>query len=286
MSAGSNRALYTAGATNHGRALYSPDTFRAIYAAPAIVSPSFRDKFYGSASYSTWDETTYRASISDAIAAAAADTSLDTDNNSLYRGGTMTRAYMHHGYGFVVGGLCNIRRDRFILPAGVSMANIKRVILTANIGGGQASHVFSGNYDKWGYRIYTDTCVFNDFGASLNIVLSQSATEFASGSAVRAATPDSSFAISDINDAHAAASRAITWYGDPAYGMYLLPPRMSMEREALIDKINGFTDNTYFYMWSWFSGETLDYLFDHLGANDSFICGLRFYDPTLWCMEN
>lgn len=279
MSAGSNRALYTGGATNHGRALYSPDTFRAIYAAPAIISPSQNVKFFGSASYSTWDETTYRTSISDAIAAAAADTSLDADSESGWNQyGTMTQAQMHHGYGFIVEGRCGIRRDRFILPAGVSMANIKRVILTANIGGGQAAHVHVGG-------VGVDTCIFNDFGASLNIVLSQSATEFASGAAVRAATPDSSFAISDINDAHTAASRSITAYMDPSYHAYIYPPRMSMEREALIDKINGFTDNTYFYMWSWFSGETLDYLFDHV-ETDSFICGLRFYTPTLWCMEN
>jgi hypothetical protein len=286
VSAGSNRALYTAGATNHGRALYSPDTFRAIYAAPAIISPSQMVRFFGSASYSEWDETTYRASIADAISAAAADTSLETDSESgLYQYGAMTQAQMHHGYGFVAEGRCNIRRDRFILPAGVSMANIKRVILTANIGGGQFTSVPTDTYDQWGYRIYDRTCIFEDFGASLNIVLSQSATEFASGANVRAATPDSSFAISDINDAHVAASRAITWYGDPAYHLYLYPPRMSMEREALIDKINGFTDNTYFYMWSWFSGETLNYPFNHVDLG-SFICALRFYTPTLWCMEN
>jgi hypothetical protein len=275
MSEGSNRALYTSEVTNHGRGLYSPASNRMLYALPALMSQDNPSRFYGETLYSTWDETTYRAAIADAIAAAESDESIETDNTSgLYHHGAITQARVSQGPGVYVEGRCGIRRDRF-LPSGISMAGINRAIISANMGGGQLTSRYT---DVW-----THTVGFNDFGATLNILFTQSASAFESGEDVRDATPDATFLVSDINDDHVAASREITWGGVSGYGNYLYPPIMSIEDAGIVEKLQGFTDDTYFYMWSWFSGETLDYLFGPV-STDSFLCGLRFYTPTLRCL--
>jgi hypothetical protein len=276
MSEGSNRALYTAEATNHGRGLYSPTSNRMLYALPALMSQSNPNRFFGSAEYATWDEATFRDSIEDALAAVDADTSFEADTEGLwyYNHGALMQAQMTHGYGFWARGESGIRRDRF-LPSGISMAGINRAIISANMGGGQAERHYSGGY--------IETVAYNDFDATLNIAFTQSATAFADGSEVRASTPDATFLVSDINAAHVAASRSLWTYHDPAYGYSMIPPIMSIENAGLVTKLNSLTDDTYFYMWSWFSDETLDYLFNHEDYA-SFLCCLKFYAPTLRCL--
>lgn len=279
MSAGSNRALYTAAAD---RAAYNSSGGRALYAQPAIIGTSEYVRFTGyEVKFSTYSQADYEQAKADADTEMAADTGLDTDNQSdYYQKGAMAygaidrnidNATKNRAKGFVYA-----TRNRFIVSA-ISMANIKRFIISANCGAGKANHWVDGGDQN--------SCEFDDFGGSINFFISQSATEFASGADLIAATPDQTFTFADINAAHVAASRALTAEHSYSYGFFLYPPVITMECSSMVSKLNGFDDNTYFYLWTWISGEeTFPYLYK--GFNYDFsVCALRFHTPSAYFLD-
>jgi len=262
-----NRGLYSLATS---RFLYSPAAGRGLYSGFGFISPSAGSGFYGYDSIygsGAWTASNYSIVQSAAASALSADTSLGTAGFPYLTGVFLTADTEYSYYGCWVDANYQFWRSTFSLPAG-RRGSISTVKLYCSAGGMKG---WNGSNNSAYQNV-----AYLDFGISLRLFFSDSATAFGSGGALLGGTPDAVVSLSTINAAQVSAGHSIT-----SSGSNNAPPGVSfgyvtLDISAAASKLNSLSSDTI-YMWSAISLPAFPYLYDNPGTSGhDFGCWAQF----------